>query len=189
MVFCKKNVNSIPEINWDDFCDGDDAGADGEAKEEPDLDDLEDDEADAFDHEETVELPAVEGPDLSGADLECFELLSQIKAREAADSIGWMELEEGDGAEKLESISDSAAQRLGCSQSARSLPPPMLELCPWSWWRSYSWAAAKGCQDIQDAHFGWRFCQGASGRSGTQEHGAGHCSSLAVLGESADRSR
>ena len=132
MVFCKKNVNSIPEINWDDFCDGDDAGADGEAKEEPDLDDLEDDEADAFDHEETVELPAAEGPDLSGADLECFELLSQIKAREAADSIGWMELEEGDGAEKLESISDSAAQRLGCSQSARSLPPPMLDSDVWN---------------------------------------------------------
>ena len=130
VVFCKKNVDSIPDLNWDDLCDGD---AGGEGKEEaPDLEDLEEGEAEAFDHEETVELPEVDGPELEGADLECFELLSQLKAREEADNIGWAELEEDDGSEMLGGISESQAQRLGCSKSAHSLPPPVLDSDTWN---------------------------------------------------------
>eukprot|EP00435_Cladocopium_sp_Y103_P008877 s3687_g2.t1 len=124
MVFCKKNVMNVPEIDWND-CFNDQAGKDA-----PDLDDLSDGEASAFDHEETVELGDLDGLDLEGAYLECFQLLSQLNAREEAGSIGWVELEPG---QNLGDVSESAARRLGCSTSAQSLPPPVLDSDDWNY--------------------------------------------------------
>lgn len=87
------------------------------------LEDLGEDEAgnpNVFDVEEVAEKPEdpeeltgnkEKEPELEGADRQCYELLSQLRAREKSDSIGWTELENGD--HDLDNVNESEAQRLG----------------------------------------------------------------------------
>ena len=66
--------------------------------------------------DDLVELDSTE--DLKGSDKECFQLIEQLQAREAADKVGWEDLEFPEAAPALSRVegSEVESQRLGSGQ-------------------------------------------------------------------------
>jgi len=93
---------------------------------------VEDDPVDVSDLSEFEEFVVTEPTgepkisDMSGADLKCYQLLNQIKARQAANRVTFEGIRE-DGT-CMEELPERQAQRLGCG---RKLPPPELDKSTW----------------------------------------------------------
>lgn len=85
------------------------------------------DESDWEEFEISAPSGAEAEPEMSPADRECYDLLAQLKSREAANAVT-LESIDRDGEAALGSIPDQEAQRLG---RGRKLPPPTLDESAW----------------------------------------------------------
>jgi hypothetical protein len=88
--------------------------------------------SDASDIDDEFVIDAPEGPinrdDLTGADAECFDLLTALQARQQADQLEWDTIAENPGPLSAIEADEIASQRLGC----RGLPPKPLDEASWA---------------------------------------------------------
>lgn len=95
------------------------------SKNRPAADELDEelaDDEDEFEQENQEEEP------LGVADAACFELFTQLGAREQADAVEWQDVQKGGKPLSPVDSDENAAQRLGCGTSA---PPPALDDSLW----------------------------------------------------------